>query len=48
VLDVDQYEAVVEEIEVIRNIRQAKAELAPGEGIPHQEVIAELRTRLKR
>jgi prevent-host-death family protein len=48
VLDVDQYEALVEEIEVIRDIRQAKAELARGEGIPHEEVVAELRTRLKR
>jgi antitoxin YefM len=46
VLDVDQYEALVDEIEVIRDIRQAKAELARGEGIPHEEVVAELRARL--
>jgi len=48
VLDVDQYEAMVEEIEVIRDIRQAKAELARGEGIPHEEVVTELHARLKR
>ena len=48
VLDVDQYEALVDEIEVIRDIRQGKAELARGEGIPHEEVVAELRARLKR
>jgi len=48
VLDVDQYEALVDEIEVIRDIRAAKAELARGEGIPHEEVVAELRGRLKR
>lgn len=48
VLDVDQYEAMVDEIEVIRDIRQAKDELARGEGIPHDEVVAELRARLKR
>jgi prevent-host-death family protein len=48
VLDVDQYEAMVDEIEVIRDIRQAKEELARGEGIPHDEVVAELRARLKR
>jgi len=48
VLDVDQYEALVDEIEIIRDIRQAKAELARGEGIPHEEVVAELRTRMKR
>jgi len=48
VLDVDQYEALVDEIEVIRDIRQAKDELARGEGIPHDEVVAELRARLRR
>ena len=48
VLDVDQYEALVDEIEVIRDIRQAKAELARGEGIPHEDVVAELRARLNR
>jgi len=48
VLDVDQYEALVDEIELIRDIRQAKEELARGEGIPHDEVVAELRARLSR
>ena len=48
VMDVDQYEALVEEIEVIRDIREAKAELARGECIPHEEVVAELRARLNR
>ncbi len=48
VLDVGQYEALVDEIEVIRDIRQAKAEMARGEGIPHEQVVRELRARLKR
>jgi len=48
VLDVDQYEALIDEIEVIRDIREAKAELARGEGIPHEDVVAELRARLNR
>lgn len=48
VLDVDEYEALIDEIEVIRGIRQAKAELARGEGIPHDDVVAELRARLPR
>jgi len=48
VLDVDQYEAMVDEIELIRDIRQAKAELARGEGIPHEEVVTQLRERLNR
>ena len=48
VLDVDQYEALVDEIEIIRDIRHAKDELARGEGIPHDEVVAKLRARLRR
>jgi len=48
VLDVGHYEALIEEIELLRDIRQAKAELARGEGIPHEDVVAELRERLKR
>ena len=48
VLDVDEYEALIDEIELIRDIRQAKAELARGEGISHDEVVAELRARLPR
>jgi antitoxin YefM len=48
VLDVAQYEALVDEIELIRDIRQAEAELARGKGIPHEDVVAELRKRLKR
>jgi prevent-host-death family protein len=47
-LDVDQYEAMVDEIELIRDIRQAKAELARGEGMPHEEVGTQLRERLDR
>lgn len=48
VLDVGEYEALVEELEVIRDIRQAKVELARGEGISHGDVVAELRARLGR
>ena len=46
VLDVDHCEALMEELELIREIRQAKAELARGEGIPQEQVIAEVRERL--
>ena len=48
ILDVDEYEALVEQVELIRDIRDARAEMARGEGIPHEEVVAELRARLKR
>lgn len=48
VLDVDQYEALVEELEVVRDIRTARAEIEGGEGIPHDDVIEELRSRVPR
>lgn len=48
VLDVDEYEALVEELERFRDIRTARAELARGEGIPHDDVVKRLRARLPR
>jgi PHD/YefM family antitoxin component YafN of YafNO toxin-antitoxin module len=48
VLDVDEYEALIEQVELIHDIRDARAGLARGEGIPHDEVVAELRSRLTR
>ncbi len=48
VLDVDEYEALVEEVELFRDIQQARVELARGEGISHGDVIKELRARLAR
>ena len=48
VLDIEQYEELIDEIELIRDIRQAKEELARGEGIPHEDVVAELRERVNR
>jgi prevent-host-death family protein len=48
ILDVDEYEALVDEVELIRDIREARAQLERGEGIAHDEVIKELRTRLPR
>ena len=46
VLDVAQYEALVEEVEVIRDIREARAELDRGEGILHADVIGQLKARV--
>ncbi len=48
VLDVAQYEALLEEVEVIRDIREARAELDRGEGIPHVDAIAQLKARISR
>jgi antitoxin YefM len=47
-LDVGQYEALIEEVEVVRDIQRAKAELAVGQGLSHEEVVRELRARLSR
>lgn len=47
VLDVEHYDALMEELEVIREIRQARAELARGEGVPHDRAVAELRARAR-
>jgi prevent-host-death family protein len=48
VLDVAEYEALVDEVELLRDIREAQAQLTRGEGIPHAEVVEELRARLAR
>ena len=46
VLDVDEYEALIEEVELVRDIRRARSELASGEGIEHEKVAKELKGRL--
>jgi antitoxin YefM len=46
VLDVNEYDALIDELELVRDIQRARAELARGEGIPHADVVAELRSRL--
>ena len=46
VLDVGQYEALVEEVEVIHDLREARAELDRGEGIPHADAISQLKARV--
>lgn len=46
VMDVDVYEDMLDEIEVLRDIRMAEEQIARGEGIPHEEVVRRLRARL--
>ena len=41
-LGVADYEALVEEIEVLRDIHVSERELAEGKGIAHEVVAAEL------
>lgn len=45
-MGVADYEALVDESELLRDIRQAEQELAEGKGIPHEEVVASLKARL--
>jgi antitoxin YefM len=44
-LDVDAYEALIDEVAVIRDIRTAEAQLDAGLGIPHEVVERRLRER---
>jgi len=37
------YEALIEEIELLRDIQISERELAKGKGIPHEQVAQELR-----
>ena len=37
------YEALIEELEVLRDITLSERELAEGKGIPHDQVVEELR-----
>jgi prevent-host-death family protein len=37
------YEALIEELEVLRDIALSERELSEGKGIPHEEVAEELR-----
>jgi antitoxin YefM len=46
VMDVDVYERMLDEIDLLRDLAIAEAQIARGEGIPHEQVVAELRERL--
>ena len=46
VLEIEQYDALMEELELIREIREARAQLARGEGIAHDRAMAERRARV--
>ena len=38
VIDVGEYERLVEELEVLRDVHTAEGQLARGEGVPHDQV----------
>jgi antitoxin YefM len=45
-MDVAVYEQMLDEIALLRDVRIAEEQIARGEGIPHEEVVARLRARL--
>lgn len=47
VLDVTEYERLVEENELLRDIRIAEQQIADGQGIPHDVVRKELLERFR-
>jgi antitoxin YefM len=46
VMDITAYEEMLDQIELLRDIRVAEEQIARGEAIPHDEAIAALRARL--
>jgi len=47
VLDVEEYEGMVEQIELLRDVRTAEYQLDSGEGIELETAEAQLRARLQ-
>ena len=48
VLDVAEYERMIEEIELLSDVRTAIRQIDAGEGLSNREAKAELRRRFKR
>lgn len=46
VLEVGEYERLLEELELLRDVHAAEQELGGGGGVPHDEAKARLRSRL--
>ena len=45
-MDVESYEAMMDEIELLRDVRQAEDQVAAGKGLRHGAVARKLRARL--
>jgi prevent-host-death family protein len=48
VIDIAEYESLVEEVELLRDVHTAVTQIASGRGFSNREAKAELRRRLKR
>ena len=46
-LGISDYEALLDEVDLLRDIRTAEEQLASGDGVPHTQAKAELRRRVK-
>jgi antitoxin YefM len=44
-LDVGVYEGMVDELELLRDLRVAEAQIAAGQGIPHEDVVSRMREK---
>ena len=47
-LDVSTYEELVEQADLLRDIRKAEGQIARGEGLPHAKAKVDVLRRLKR
>lgn len=43
-LDLETFESMIEEVELLRDIRTARSQTAAGEVIPHETLMRDLRT----
>ena len=46
-LDVSYYEEMIDKIEILQEVNQARKELNEGKGVAHDQVIKKIRKRLK-
>jgi antitoxin YefM len=44
-LDVDVYEGMIDELELLRDLSIAEAQIAAGQVIPHEEVVRRMREK---
>ena len=44
-LEVDVYEGMIEEIEFLRDLQVAEAQIAAGQVVPHEEVVHRMREK---
>lgn len=48
VMDAREYERLMEELELLRDVHVAEQQLATGQGIPHDEALEQILSILKR